>query len=166
MRQKTRFEIRPAGPPDTSLVLTFIRELAEYEKLTDEVIATEEGLRRALFDDPPAAHALLGYEGDIPVCFAVYFYHFSTFAGQKGLYLEDLFVRPEYRGRGFGKAMLRYLAGIAGKERCARFEWAVLDWNRPAIRFYRKLGAVAMDDWTVYRLSGKALNRLAGPEPL
>jgi len=123
---------------------------------------TEEILRQSLFGPRPAAEVLLGYTGDQPVAFAVFFHNFSTFLGRPGLYLEDLFVIPEMRGRGFGKAMLVELARIARERNCGRFEWAVLDWNKPAIDFYRALGAVAMDEWTTFRVTGDALKRLAG----
>ena len=123
---------------------------------------TEETLRQSLFGPRPAAEVLLGYAGDQPVGFAVFFHNFSTFLGRSGLYLEDLFVIPEMRGKGFGKAMLVELARIARGRNCGRFEWAVLDWNKPAIDFYKALGAVPMDEWTTFRVTGEALKRLAG----
>lgn len=122
---------------------------------------TEETLRQSLFGPRPAAEVLLGYSGDQPVAFAVFFHNFSTFLGRSGLYLEDLFVIPEMRGKGFGRAMLVELARIATNRKCGRFEWAVLDWNKPAIGFYKNLGAVPMEEWTIFRVTGEALKRLA-----
>ena len=144
------------------VILAFIRQLAEYEKLSHEAVMTEEILRQSLFGSRRAAEVLLGYSGDLPVAFAVFFHNFSTFLGRPGLYLEDLFVIPEMRGKGFGKAMLVELARIARKRNCGRFEWSVLDWNKPAIDFYKALGAVPMDEWTIFRVTGEALKRLAG----
>jgi GNAT superfamily N-acetyltransferase len=154
-------DIRPAGVEDVPLVLAFIKELAEYERLSHAVIATEDLLREELFGDDPVAEVVLAYHRGTPVGFALFFHSMSTFVGRRGLYLEDLFVKPQYRGRGIGKALLIHLARLAKERRCGRFEWAVLDWNEPAIGFYKKLGAVPMDDWTVYRLTGDALDRLA-----
>lgn len=153
--------ISPAQSSDTPLVLSFIRKLAEYERLSHEVVADEETLRESLFGPNPAAEVLLAYVGDEPVGFAVYFRNFSTFLGRAGIYLEDLFVEPVHRGRGIGVAILANLAKLAKERGCRHLNWAVLDWNRPAIDFYRKLGAVLLDDWTVCRLSGTALNDLA-----
>jgi len=161
VKQESDFTIRPARPEDVPLLLSFIKELAEYERLAHEVVATEEGLHESLFGERAVAEALLGYLGPEPVAFAVFFHNFSTFLGRPGLYLEDLFVKPEMRGRGFGRALLRYLARLAVERNCGRMEWAVLDWNEPAIRFYRSLGAVPMEEWTVFRLTGDALKRLA-----
>jgi len=144
------------------VILAFIRQLAEYEKLSHEAVMTEEILRQSLFGSRRAAEVLLGYSGDLPVAFAVFFHNFSTFLGRSGLYLEDLFVIPEMRGKGFGKAMLVELARIARERNCGRFEWSVLDWNKPAIDFYKALGAVPMDEWTIFRVTGEALKRLAG----
>jgi len=144
------------------VILAFIRQLAEYEKLSHEAVMTEEILRQSLFGSRRAAEVLLGYSGDLPVAFAVFFHNFSTFLGRPGLYLEDLFVIPEMRGKGFGKAMLVELARIARERNCGRFEWSVLDWNKPAIDFYKALGAVPMDEWTIFRVTGEALKRLAG----
>ena len=159
------FRIRAATPSDVPCVLAFIRELAEYERLSHEVVADEATLSAALFGPGANAEALLGELIDEtavePIAFAVYFHNFSTFLGRKGLYLEDLFVRPAHRGGGFGKAMLAHLAGLAVARGCGRFEWAVLDWNQPAIRFYEALGARPNADWTVYRLDGAALGALA-----
>ena len=157
----SNFQIRPATERDVPVILAFIRQLAEYEKLSHEAVLTEEILRQSLFGPRPAAEVLLGYTGDQPVAFAVFFHNFSTFLGRPGLYLEDVFVIPEMRGRGFGKAMLVELARIARERNCGRFEWAVLDWNKPAIDFYKALGAVAMDEWTTFRVTGDALKRLA-----
>ena len=144
------------------VILSFIRQLAEYERLSHEAVMTEDILRESLFGSRPAAEVLLGYSGDRPVAFAVFFHNFSTFLGRSGLYLEDLFVIPEMRGKGFGRALLVELAKIARERKCGRFEWAVLDWNEPAIKFYKAIGAVPMDDWTIFRVTGEALNRLAG----
>ena len=158
------FQIRQATERDVPLILAFIRQLAEYEKLAHEAVMTEEILRQSLFGPRRAAEVLLGYTGDQPVAFAVFFHNFSTFLGRSGLYLEDLFVIPEMRGRGFGKAMLVELARIARERNCGRFEWSVLDWNEPAINFYKSLGAVPMDEWTIFRVTGEALKRLAEKE--
>jgi len=156
------FGVRFAEPADAALILGFIKELAEYEKLSHEVTATEEVLQETLFGHRRVAEVIVGeYHGEA-VGFALFFHNFSTFLGRPGIYLEDLFVKPQMRGRGFGKALLAYLARLAVARKCGRVEWAVLDWNAPAIRFYRKLGAVTMDDWTVHRLTGAALHRLAG----
>ncbi|MEO5866715.1 MAG: GNAT family N-acetyltransferase [Sphingomonas sp.] len=153
--------IRPAAPDDVATVLRFVKELAVYEREPDAVVATEDTLRAALFDDR-SAEALIAELDGAPVGFALYFHNFSTWLGRKGLYLEDLYVTPRARGAGVGKALLRHLAGIALDRGCARFEWAVLDWNTPAIDFYRAMGAEAMDEWTVQRVSGEALVELAG----
>ena len=144
------------------MILSFIRQLAEYERLSHEAVMTEDVVRESLFGSRPAAEVLLGYSGDRPVAFAVFFHNFSTFLGRSGLYLEDLFVIPEMRGKGFGRALLVELAKIARERECGRFEWAVLDWNEPAIEFYKAIGAVPMDDWTIFRVTGEALKRLAG----
>ena len=153
--------IRFATPDDTPLVLEFIKGLADYERLAHEVVATEELLRRTLFGERKVAEVLLAFEEDDAVGFALFFHNFSTFLGRPGLYLEDLFVRPEARGRGVGRRLFVELARIARERECGRLEWWVLDWNESAIAFYRKLGAVAMDEWTVYRLTGDSLARLA-----
>ncbi|MBI3659036.1 GNAT family N-acetyltransferase [Candidatus Acetothermia bacterium] len=155
------FELRFAESSDVSLILSLIRELAEYEKLLHEVVATEEILRETLFGSRRVAEVILGFYKQKPVSFAIFFHNYSTFLGQPGLYLEDLFVKPEMRGKGFGKALLSYLAKLAKERGCGRFEWWVLDWNEPAIGFYKKLGAVPMNDWTVYRVTGEALDKLA-----
>jgi GNAT superfamily N-acetyltransferase len=138
-----------------------IRELAEYEKLSHEVVATEEGLRDSLFGGRRYAEVLVAEQGGTPAGFALFFHNFSTFLGKPGIYLEDLYVRPEVRGAGIGKKLLIHLAGLAKERDCGRLEWWVLDWNEPSIGFYKKLGAVPMDDWTVYRVSGTALEHLA-----
>ncbi len=153
--------IRRAVVDDVPLILALIRELAEYEKLAHEVVATEDGLRASLFGERPYAETLIAEQDGQPAGFALFFHNYSTFLGQTGLYLEDLYVRPEFRGRGIGLALLRELAALALERGCGRLEWWVLDWNEPAIEFYRKLGAQPMDDWTVYRLSGDALRALA-----
>ena len=149
---------------DVPLILEFIRELADYEKMLDRVEATEERLRETLFGARPAASCVLAYLDDRPVAFALFYYTYSTFAGLPGLYLEDLFVKPDARGQGFGRALLRHLAQLAKEKGCWRIEWAVLHWNKSAIGFYESLGAVPMDEWAVYRLSNEALERLAGAE--
>jgi GNAT superfamily N-acetyltransferase len=161
------FAIRPATEADVPLILQFIRDLAEYERLADKVVATEEGLRRSLFGSPRFAEVVIGEEDGAPVGFALFFHNYSTFLGQPGIYLEDLFVKPEARGRGYGKALLTRLAQLARERGCGRVEWAVLDWNEPAIDFYKALGATPMDEWTVFRLTGAALEALArGVRPL
>jgi GNAT superfamily N-acetyltransferase len=153
--------IRTAAVADVPVILQFIRDLAEYEKLSQHVVATEADLRESLFGERPAAEALLAFAAGRPVGFALYFENFSTFAGKRGMYLEDLFVIPEARGRGYGKALFRALARIAVARSYCRLDWAVLDWNTPAIRFYQSLDAIALDEWTVNRLRGDALARLA-----
>jgi GNAT superfamily N-acetyltransferase len=145
------------------LVLSFVKDLAEYEKLSHLVVATEQVIADELFGPKSHTEVLLGHIGaDEPVAFAVYFHNFSTFLGRKGLYLEDLFVKPEHRGRGYGKALLVATARIAHERKCGRFEWMVLDWNTPSIRFYENLGAVRMDEWRLFRVTGEALEKLAG----
>ena len=156
------FTIRRAEPSDVPLILTFINELAVYEKLSHEVVATPELLERYLFGEEKIAHVVLGFERDEPVGFALYFLNFSTFVGRPGIYLEDLFVREAYRGKGYGKALLVHLANIAVENGYGRFEWAVLDWNTPAIEFYRSLGAQTMDEWIIHRVDGEALKKLGG----
>ena len=159
------FTIRFPTVDDVPVILRFIQGLAEYEKLSHEVQATESGLRETLFGPRPAAEVLLGEYKKTPVGFALFFPNYSTFLGQPGIYLEDLFVVPEMRGRGFGRALLTALATLARARGCGRLEWAVLDWNTPAIQFYRSLGAVPKDEWTIFRLTGAALERQA-TEPL
>jgi GNAT superfamily N-acetyltransferase len=153
--------IVPARESDIPLILEFIRQLAEFERLTQEVIANEQVLRESLFGARPVAEVVLAYSGGNAVGFAVYFPNFSTFVGRAGIYLEDLFVVPAFRGKGVGKALLCYLARLAKQRNYARVEWAVLDWNQPAIDFYRRLGAIPMHDWTVFRLTGQALDQMA-----
>ncbi len=153
--------INPARERDVPIVLTLIKELAEYERMGDQVVATEADLRRALFSEPPEAEAIIARSGGAPVGFALFFHSFSTFMGRPGLYLEDLYVRPAHRGRGFGRRLLAHLARLAVARGCGRFEWSVLDWNDLAITSYRRAGAKPMDEWTVYRLTGDALERLA-----
>ncbi|MFN8310143.1 MAG: GNAT family N-acetyltransferase [Chitinophagales bacterium] len=157
------FTIRPAQPQDAALLLSLIKELAVYEKLESELAATSEQLREALFNSTPTAYAVIAEENGTPIGFALYFYNFSTFIGKKGLYLEDLFLKPAYRGKGFGKALFLHLAAIAKNENCGRMEWSVLDWNQPAIDFYKSLGATAMNEWTVYRLNKGGLQKLGEP---
>ena len=155
------FMIRPATVGDVPIILELIRALATYERAPDEVTATEQGLADVLFGEKPTAEVLLAFEKERAVGFAVYFYNFSTWLGRPGLYLEDLFVRPEDRGKGYGRAVLVRLAQIARDRGCGRMEWAVLDWNEPAIKFYRKLGANPMHEWTVFRLTGDEIASLA-----
>jgi GNAT superfamily N-acetyltransferase len=154
-------EIRPATEEDIPLLLRFIKELAEYEKLSHEVSATEEVLRESLFGERRVAEALLAHSGGEPAGFALFFHNFSTFLGRPGIYLEDLYVPPEFRGSGIGRALLVHLAKLAKERGCGRLEWWVLDWNESSIGFYKSLGAVAMDDWTVYRVTGEALEKLS-----
>ncbi len=156
-----RFEIRPARVEDVPIILELIRDLATYERAPHEVTATDEQLVDVLFGERPAADVLLAFEGKSPVGFAVYFYNFSTWLGRPGLYHEDLFVKPEKRGKGYGRALLVELAKIALDRGCGRMEWAVLDWNEPAINFYRTLGAKPMDEWTVFRLTRDGIAKLA-----
>jgi GNAT superfamily N-acetyltransferase len=153
--------IERATERDVPLILRLIKELAEYERMSDEVVATEDGLRRTLFGPRPAAEVVVGYAGDEPAGFALFFHNYSTFLGKPGLYLEDLFVVPKFRGRGYGKALLVHLARLAVERGCGRFEWSVLDWNEPAIGFYKKLGATPMEAWTIMRVTGDALHKLA-----
>lgn len=154
-------EIIPATVNDVQLVFEFIKALADYERLPHEVVATEDLLKQTLFGERKVAEVVIGYADGIPVGFALYFHNFSTFLGRPGIYLEDLFVKPEFRGKGFGKALLVYLAKITKERNCGRLEWSVLDWNEPSIKFYKSLGAKQMDDWTMYRVTGKALDQLA-----
>ena len=155
------FQIRCAERADVSTILALIRELAEYERAPNEVVATEEGLAEALFGAHPAAEVLLGEEAGEPVCFALFFHNFSTWMGRRGLYLEDLFVRPTVRGQGYGRALLVRLAEIAKQRDCGRMEWAVLNWNEPAIQFYRKLKARPNEEWTIFRLTRDGIASLA-----
>ena len=153
--------IRPAREQDAALVTDFIRQLARYEKLEHHCIATEAQVRATLFDGNPCADVLLAFENDVPAGFAIYFFTYSTFLAKRGFYLEDLFVVPELRGRGIGKKLFAELMKIARDRDCGRFEWSVLDWNEPALRFYEKLGAIAQREWVRYRLDTKQISRLA-----
>ena len=153
--------LRPATPADTPLILEFIRALAAYEKLSHEVEATEPQLRATLFSANPVAHCVLAFADDAPAGFAIYFFNYSTFLARPGIYLEDLFVKPEFRGRGLGKALLLHLAKEANRHGCGRLEWSVLDSNQPAIDFYEKLGARRMKEWQICRLTGPALAQYA-----
>ncbi len=155
------FALREARSEDCGLILSLIRELAAYEKLAHEVVATEEVLRETLFGEHPRAEVVIGEHRGVAVAYALFFHNFSTFTGRPGIYLEDIYVKPEMRGRGYGKCLLAHVAGLAVERECARMEWSVLDWNEPSIRFYRSLGAVAMDEWTVQRLAGPALDEVA-----
>jgi len=155
-----RIDIRPATSRDIPLILSFIRELAVYEKLEREVVATEENLRAALFGERPVVEAVIASLDAEPVGYALFFPNFSTFLARPGLYLEDLYVRPVARGAGVGRELLEYLARVAVERGWERFEWAVLDWNEPAIGFYRKLGAEPLTGWTIFRVTGKALQKL------
>tara|TARA_R100000789_G_scaffold76839_2_gene72219 strand:- start:3620 stop:4099 length:480 start_codon:yes stop_codon:yes gene_type:complete len=149
--------IRPAIPDDCGTILSLIRELAVYEKMEAEVVATSELIRDSLFGDRPDAECLLAEVENKSVGFALYFFNYSTFLGRRGLYLEDLFVQPEFRKQGIGKALFKKVAEVAVERNCGRMEWSVLDWNEPSIEFYKSMGAVAMEEWTVYRLAGATL---------
>jgi GNAT superfamily N-acetyltransferase len=154
--------IEPATEDDVPLILNLVKKLAAYERLSHEVVATEEDFRKALFGTDRVAEALLAFLGTEPVGFALYFSTFSTFVGPPGIYLEDIFVEPEHRGQGIGAALLTRIARIACDRNCGRLEWSVLTWNEPAIGFYERLGAQRMEDWRVFRLAGAALRELAG----
>ena len=154
------FEIRYATEKDAALILEFIRGIAEYEKMSDEVVATEELLQEWIFEKKKA-EVIFAVEDGVEVGFALFFHNFSTFVGRAGLYLEDLFVKVEHRGKGYGKALLKELARIAVERGCGRMDWVCLDWNQPSIDFYRSLGAVPMDEWTIYRLTGDTLKAVA-----
>jgi GNAT superfamily N-acetyltransferase len=156
-----RAEIRPATEDDVPIILSLIRELAEYERLSHEVVATEGLLRESLFGERRGAEVLIACCKGAPAGFALFFHSFSTFLGRPGIYLEDLYVKPKFRGRGIGRALLAHLARLAKERGCGRLEWAVLDWNEPAIKLYKSIGAVPMDEWTVYRVTGEALETLA-----
>ena len=155
------FRIERATERDVPLILRLIKDLAEYERMSSDVVATEQGLRDSLFGTRPAAEVIIAYAGDTPAGFALFFHNYSTFLGKPGLYLEDLFVVPEFRANGYGRELLRELAAIAVERGCGRFEWSVLDWNEPAIGFYKKLGAKLMDAWKIFRVTGDALTKLA-----
>jgi GNAT superfamily N-acetyltransferase len=157
--------LRAAAPADTALILALVRELAEYERLTHEVVADEAMLRAALFGERPAAEVIIAEQDGEGAGFALFFTTFSTFLGRPGIYLEDLFVRPAFRRRGIGEALLAHLAALARSRGCGRLEWSVLDWNEPAIGFYRRLGAVPMEEWTVFRMTAPALDALARRAP-
>lgn len=160
MKENDQFQIRFATEKDVPLILEFIKDLAEYEELLHEVVATEEILRESLFTKQQA-EVIIGEENGEPVGFALFFHNFSTFLGKANLYLEDLFVKPESRGKGYGKRLLSYLGKIAVERDCERLDWWCLDWNTSSIEFYKSLGAIAMEDWTVYRMQGEALKALA-----
>jgi GNAT superfamily N-acetyltransferase len=154
-------KIRPATEADVPLILRLVQALARYEKLSHEVVATEETLRQTLFGETPASEILIAEWDGQAAGFALFFHNYSTFLGKRGIYLEDLFVLPELRGKGIGRALLAQVARLAVERKCGRFEWAVLDWNEPAVRFYKSLGAREMSDWRIFRLTGDALAELA-----
>lgn len=155
------FTIRKAVPGDTPLVLQMIRELADFERLLDQVIADEKTLHRSLFQDPKGPEVLIAEVTGHPVGFVLFFHNFSTFLGRKGIYIEDLYVRHEYRGKGYGEAILKEICRLAQERHCGRVEWWVLDWNERAIQFYKKIGAEPMSDWTVFKLSEESIQRLS-----
>jgi GNAT superfamily N-acetyltransferase len=155
------FQIRAAMKEDVPAILSFINKLADYERLSHEVVATEAVLRETLFGRRRTAEVALGYFKREPVAFVLFFHNYSTFLGQPGIYIEDLFVDEAFRRRGFGRALLAYVARLAKERRCGRLEWSVLDWNEPAIHFYKQLGATPMSEWTVYRMTGESLRKLA-----
>jgi GNAT superfamily N-acetyltransferase len=161
MNSLPTLRIEKALAADIPLVLSLIRELAEFERLLPEARATEADLRETLFGDRPFAEVVIGRVGAEAVGFALFFHNYSTFLGKPGIYLEDLFVRPAHRGKGFGEQLLRHLAQLAVQRGCGRFEWSVLDWNQQAIDFYKKLGAQPLNDWTTFRVTGDALQQLA-----
>ncbi len=160
-QKPSQFAIRSATASDVPVILDLIRKLADYERAPNDVVATEELLRENLFGAHPAAEVLLGEEAGAAVCFALFFHNFSTWVGRRGLYLEDLFVQPDARGKGYGRALLVRLAEIAQERACGRMEWAVLNWNDPAIQFYRKLGARPNEEWTIFRLTRDGIAALA-----
>jgi GNAT superfamily N-acetyltransferase len=164
-KQSHNFEIRSAKVADVPIILQLIRDLATYERAPNEVTATEEQLVDVLFGEKPNAEVLLAFEEETAVGFAVFFHNFSTWLGRPGLYLEDLFVKPEVRGKGYGRALLVHLAKIARDRGCGRMEWAVLDWNEPAIKFYLTLGAKPLEEWTVFRLTSDGIAKLAQSSP-
>lgn len=161
MTTAAELEIKKATIDDANILLDFIKQLAIYEKMLDEVSATEDLVKENIFGESSNVEALIGYYKNNPVCIAIYFFNYSTFKGKPGLYLEDLFVLPEMRGKGFGKKMLSHLASIAEAKGCARFEWAVLDWNEPAIKFYESIGAELMKEWIITRLDEDGIRRLS-----
>jgi GNAT superfamily N-acetyltransferase len=154
------FKIQAATKAHVPVILAFIKKLADYERLSHEVVATEDGLRETLFGRRATAEVALGYYKNQPVGFVLFFHNYSTFLGRPGIYIEDLFVDETFRRRGFGGALLRHVAGLANGRQCGRLEWSVLDWNEPAINFYKKLGAVPLSEWTVFRVAGEALKKL------
>ena len=158
---KKAFSIRSATDADVPIILRLIRDLATYERAPNEVRTTETQLIDVLFGEKPVAEALLAFEDETPIGFAVFFHNFSTWLGKPGLYLEDLFVKPEVRGKGYGRALLNHLAKIARDRGCGRMEWAVLDWNEPAIEFYKKIGAQPLDEWKIFRLTRDGIAKLA-----
>lgn len=157
---KNNFNVRPAQPGEEGLVLEFIKRLAEYEKCADEVVADEATLHHSLFEER-SAEVVFAEEDGVVIGFALFFHNFSTFVGRKGLYLEDLFIIPEKRGKGYGKALLKYMANLAVERNCGRMEWICLDWNKPALKVYRSIGAIPMDEWTVQRLNEETLKQFA-----
>jgi GNAT superfamily N-acetyltransferase len=161
---QNNFQIRESTIEDVPIILQLIRDLAEYERAPNDVVATEDTLREVLFGKRPSAEVVLALEGGTPVGFAVFFQNFSTWLGRPGLYLEDLFVRPDARGKGYGRALLVHLARIAAQRGCGRMEWAVLDWNEPAIKFYRTLGAAPNEEWTIFRLTSEKIAKLAASD--
>lgn len=161
MSEPGKLHIRKAERRDCAIILQFIKALAEYEKLLHEVVATEAKLADTLFGEHPGAEVMIAEWSKEPAGFALFFHNYSTFLSQPGIYLEDLFVYPQFRGHGIGKSLLIYLAEVAVERHCGRLDWSVLDWNEPAIRFYKSIGARAMDDWTQFRLAGKSLENLA-----
>jgi GNAT superfamily N-acetyltransferase len=163
-RQSTGFEIRSAVESDVPVILAFIKKLADYERLSHDVLATEEILLQTLFGERRVAEVAIADFDKQPVGFVLFFHNFSTFLGRAGIYIEDLFVDEGYRRRGIGRALLFYVARLAKARQCGRLEWSVLDWNQPAIQFYERLGAVPMSDWTVYRVAGESLDKLASAE--
>ena len=157
----TDFNIRSSNADDCPLILQFIKELAEYENLSHEVVATPQILQQSLFGERPYAEVLIAEYQATPVAYALFFHNLSTFTGRPGIYLEDIYVQPEVRGKGFGKSMLSYIAKLAVERNCTRVEWSVLDWNEPSIQFYRSIGAIPLEEWTVQRLHGEALSKFA-----
>lgn len=153
-------EIKPATKNDAGIILELIKDIAEYEKLSDQVEATKESIIKYLFDEKAFAECLIGFENKVPIGFALFFHNYSTFVGRPGIYLEDLFVKEKYRGKGYGKKLLLNLVKIAQERNCGRVEWSVLNWNKPAIDFYESLGATPMNEWIVYRLNQEAINEL------
>ncbi len=153
-------KIEQATKNDISLILQFIKELAIYEKLLDKVTANEKILKKTLFGKNKFAEVILAYLNEIPVGFSIYFYNFSSFVGKPGIYIEDIYVKPEFRGKGIGKAIFKYFGELVKEKDCGRIEWSVLNWNKPSIDFYLKLGAIPMDEWTVFRLTGDKINQL------